>query len=165
METKQLKRTGAAVLIAISLVALTRNKTNTLHAEESHGCTNAILRGAYGAGTTGLINSSSNPNDVTIPTFVPFAEAVRFSFDGAGHLSGTSTADYGGSSFPVVFTGTYTVTSQCTGSMTVNAGANGIIHRNLVIVDDGKEVEFVDTDAGFVIAGSMKRLHNDRNEF
>ena len=151
------QRTGAAVLAVASVIALGRSKTSSLHAEESHGCTNAILRGGYGAGTTGLINSSSNPNDITLPTFVPFAEAVHFRFDGAGKLSGTSTADFGGSSFPVVFAGTYSVKSNCTGNLTVNAGANGIIHRDLVIVDGGNEVEFVDTDPGLVIAGSMKK--------
>ncbi|HWO35800.1 MAG TPA: hypothetical protein VNO32_43970 [Candidatus Acidoferrum sp.] len=85
----------------------------------------------YEAGTTGLINSSSNPNDVTIHTFVPFAEAVRFSFDGTENLSWTSTADGCGSSFPVVFTRWYSANSNCTGSITVDAAVNGIVHRDL----------------------------------
>ena len=155
------KRAGAVVLAIASLIALGRSNATNLHAAESHGCTNAILRGGYGAGTTGLINNSSNPNDITIPTFVPFAEAVRFVFDGAGNLSGTSTADFGGSSFPVTFTGTYSVKPNCTGNLTVDAGANGIIHRDLVVVDGGREVEFVSTDSGLVIAGSMKKQRTD----
>jgi hypothetical protein len=36
------------------------------------------------ATSTGLINSSSNSNDPTIPTFVPFAAAVHFVFAGHG---------------------------------------------------------------------------------
>jgi hypothetical protein len=155
------KRAGAVVLAIAGCLTLGRSKTLSLHAAESHGCTNAILRGGYGAGTTGLINNSSNPNDITIPTFVPFAEAVRFVFDGAGNLSGTSTADFGGSSFPVTFTGTYSVKPNCTGNLTVDAGANGIIHRDLVVVDGGREVEFVSTDSGLVIAGSMKKQRTD----
>ena len=110
----------------------------------------------YGAATTGPINSSSNPNDVTIPTFVPFAEAVRFSFDGTEKLSWTSTADYGGSSFPVVLTRWYSANSNCTGNITVDAAVNGIVHRDLVLVDGGKELDFVDPDPGFVIAGAVK---------
>src|ERR1017187_9751534 len=152
---------GAVVLVIAGCLALGRSKTLSLHAAESHGCTNAILRGGYGAGTTGLINNSSNPNDITIPTFVPFAEAVRFVFDGAGNLSGTSTADFGGSSFPVTFTGTYSVKPNCTGNLTVDAVANGIIHRDLVVVDGGMEVAFVSTDSGLVIAGSMKKQRTD----
>jgi hypothetical protein len=109
--------------------------------------------------STGLINSSSNSNEVTIPTFVPFAEAVHFVFDGHGKFSGSSTADYGGTIFPVTFTGTYSVKPNCTGSLTADAGSNVIIHRDLVIVDSGKEVEFVSTDAGLVISGYVRKQH------
>ena len=78
-----------------------------------------------------------------------------------GKFSGSSTADYGGTVFPVTFTGTYSVKPNCTGSLTADAGANGIIHRDLVIVDSGKEVEFVSTDAGLVISGYMKKQHTE----
>jgi hypothetical protein len=161
MRKINVKRAGALALAIAGFVAFGRSKAIDLHAEGSHGCTNAILHGGYGAATTGLIDSSTNPNDITLPTFVPFAEAVQFIFDGGGNLSGSSTANYGGSSFPVTFTGTYSVKAGCTGNLTVNAGVNGIIHRDLVIVDGGKEVEFVDTDPGFVIAGYMKKQGAD----
>src|SRR3981081_781607 len=97
-----LKRAAVVLLVIAGLTVLNGSKAFRLHAA-SEVCTNAILRGGYGAGTTGLINSSSNPNDVTIPTFVPFAEAVHFIFDGGGNISGSSTADFGGTSFPVTF--------------------------------------------------------------
>ena len=155
-----LKRGTVVLLVIAGLTALNGSKAFRLHAEPQV-CTNAILLGGYGAGTTGLINSSSNPNDVTIPTFVPFAEAVHFVFDGHGKFSGSSTADYGGTIFPVTFTGAYWVKPDCTGKLTANAGDNGIIHRDLVIVDSGKEVEFVSTDAGVVIAGYMKKQHTE----
>jgi hypothetical protein len=61
----------------------------------------------------------------------------------------------------VTFTGTYTVKANCTGNLTADAGASGIIHRDLVIVDSGKEVEFVSTDPGVVIAGYMKKQHTN----
>lgn len=151
-----IKRSAVVLLVIAGFAALTGSMTIKLHANPQV-CTAAILRGGYGAGTTGLINSSSNPNDITIGTFVPFAEAVHFVFDGQGNVSGSSTADYGGSIFPVTFTGTYTVKPDCTGSLTADAGSSGIIHRDLVIVDGGKEVEFVSTDTGLVIAGYMKK--------
>src|SRR4029077_4399138 len=78
-------------------------------------------------------------------------------FDGHGNLAGTSTADFGGFVSPVTFTGTYTVNANCTGNLTADAGANGIVHRDLVIVDAGREVEFVSTDQGVVIGGYMKK--------
>ena len=61
----------------------------------------------------------------------------------------------------MTFTGTYSVKPDCTGKLTATAGDNGIIHRDLVIVDSGKEVEFVSTDAGVVIAGYMKKQHTE----
>ena len=155
-----IQRTALVLLMIASMVALNGTKGFAFHTD-SQVCTPSILRGGYGAGTTGLINSSSNVNDVIIPTFVPFAEAVHFVFDGNGKFSGSSTADYGGAAFPVTFTGTYLVRPNCTGNLTADAGDNGIIHRDLVIVDSGKEVDFVSTDPGLVIAGSMKKQHTD----
>jgi hypothetical protein len=64
---------------------------------------------------------SSNSNEVTIPT-LPFAEALHFAFDGHGKFSGSSTADYGGTIFPMTFTGTYSVKPNSTGSRTADAG-------------------------------------------
>ena len=56
-----------------------------------------------------------------------------------------------------MFTGAYAVNANCIGSLTVDAGPSGIVHRDLVIVDAGKEVDFVSTDPGVVIAGYMKK--------
>ena len=82
--TTNLKRATALLLVIVGLAALTGSKAFKLHANPQ-ACTTAILQGGYGAGTTGLINISSNPNDIKIKTFVPFAEAVYFLFDGHGN--------------------------------------------------------------------------------
>jgi hypothetical protein len=151
-----LKRATVVLLVIAGLTAVNASKGFRLHAD-SPVCSNAILRGGYGAGTTGLINTSGNPNDIRIRTFAPFAEAAYMLFDGHGSLSGSSTADFAGFISPVTFAGTYTVNANCTGSLTVDAGSNGIVHRDLVIVDAGREVDFVSTDPGVVIAGYMKK--------
>ncbi len=150
-----MQRAAVVSLVIAGLTALNQSKTFQLHANPQ-ACSASILLGGYGTATTGLINNSSNPNDFTIATFVPFAEAVRFVFDGRGKLSGSSSADFGGSNFPVSFTGTYSVKPDCTGSLTADIGGS-LIHRDLVIVDGGKEVDFVSNDPGLVIAGSMKK--------
>jgi hypothetical protein len=151
-----LKRAIALLLAIVGLAVLSGNKAFKLHANPQ-ACSTTTLQGGYGAGTSGLINTSGNPNDIRIKTFAPFAEAAYFLFDGHGNLSGSSTVDFAGFISPVTFTGTYTVNANCTGSLTVDAGASGIVHRDLVIVDAGKEVEFVSTDPGVVIAGYMKK--------
>jgi hypothetical protein len=155
------------------------NKLEALSADSSHTCGSAafiastsfkvhaalpacgmqVLRGGYGAGTTGLINT--DPNSTQIGAFVPFAEAARFDFERQGNVHGSSSVDFGNFVSPVTFTGTYTVKANCTGNLTINAGAHGIVHRDLVIVSGGSEVDFVSTDPGSVIAGSMKKQNID----
>jgi hypothetical protein len=46
------------------------------------------------------------------------------------------------------------VNADCTGTATFNNGA----HLNLVIVDSGREVQFVRTDSGTTISGSAQRV-------
>jgi hypothetical protein len=72
-----LKRATALLLVMAGLAALSGNKAFKLNANPQ-ACATAFLQGAYGAGTTGLINTSGNPNDIRIRTFAPFAEAAYF---------------------------------------------------------------------------------------
>lgn len=148
------------LILTLSLVG--RTSTPSVRAEdndENRGCSLATLHGSYGSGTTGLINSSSDPNAITIGTFVPYAEAALFTFDGRGNLSGQAEPDFGGQIGPLgTATGNYTVDGvTCTGTMTINISGGPVLHRSLVIVQDGRDIEFVSTDPGLVIAGSMKK--------
>jgi hypothetical protein len=122
---------------------------------KSRRCKHAILRGGYGSGSTGLFQNTSND------PFLPFAEAAHFVFDGRGNLSGSTTLNSAGTVFAVKFAGTYTVNANCTRSYAIDAGEFGILHRDLLIVDDGKEVEFVETDAAVVLGGYMKKQFTD----
>jgi hypothetical protein len=79
-----LKWSLIVVILMSCLLIATRTGGHVVRAEEhklSHGCTLSTLRGPYGYSISGLINSSSNPNDVTIPTFIPFAEEAFFEFN------------------------------------------------------------------------------------
>jgi hypothetical protein len=147
--------------LILTLILVGRTSTPTVRAEdndEHHGCSLETLHGSYGSGTTGLINSSSDPNAITIGTFVPYAEAALFTFDGRGNLSGQAEPDFGGQIGPLgTATGSYTVDATCTGTMTINISGGPVLHRSLVIVQDGRNIEFVSTDPGLVIAGSMKK--------
>jgi len=70
-----------------------------------------------------------------------------FSFDGAGNASITYTAVFNGSAFStsVPDTGTYTVNSDCNGTLT---DASIAAHFNLATVGGGAEVFGIETDAG-----------------
>jgi len=95
--------------------------------DDNSVCSLATLHGSYGSGTTGLINSSSDPNAVTIGTFVPYAEVTLIKFDGKGSFTATAQPDFGGQiSPPNPATGSYTVDSSiCTGTMTINITGGG----------------------------------------
>jgi hypothetical protein len=53
-----------------------------IHAEDRANCSDATLHGSYGLHATG-----------TVPDGVPFAAVGRFTFDGAGHLTGKELAE------------------------------------------------------------------------
>lgn len=131
-------------------------------------CTLSTLHGRYGYAVSGFINSSNNPNDVTIPTFVPFAEEAYFDFDGHGIVSGGAIPNFGGqidpSITPSTFTGTYTVdSSTCLGTLTINTPFGATFHRSLVILEDAQEIGFVSTDPGLVISGTYKKQFTNQD--
>ncbi len=93
-------------------------------AESDHafGCSNATLKGEYAFGVTAY----TPPN---LPDGPPAVVAGIKVFDGKGNLT---QRDYRGDTVPAQFspasgphqeTGTYTVDSDCTGSMVINLNA------------------------------------------
>ncbi len=68
-------------------------------------------------------------------------------FDGAGNLSQVLTLSFGGEITRRLFnTGTYTLDSDCTGTMTI-AGTN---HWDIFVARDGSEGVGVRTDDGII---------------
>ena len=78
-------------ILMSALVIATHSRGPSVHAAGTpklHACTVGTLQGRYGDAVSGFINNSTNPNDVTIPTFVAFAEEAFYDFDGRGNISG-----------------------------------------------------------------------------
>jgi hypothetical protein len=112
---------------------------------DDFGCSNAMLNGEYAFGVTSY--TSNYP-----PTVVT---GVKF-FDGQGKLT---QRDYQGDNFagddfapPGREKGTYQVSSDCTGSMTINLNAfgvppvttqGGVINIKFVISDGGRHIHEV----------------------
>jgi hypothetical protein len=108
------------------------------------GCSNGTLKGEYAFGVT----------NYTPPEGPPLFVAGIKIFDGNGNLT---QRDYGGDSVPAEFappgqeTGTYTVNSDCTGSMVINlnvpgvpAGtSSGVINILFVISNGGRHIHEV----------------------
>jgi hypothetical protein len=115
---------------------------------DDFGCSDATLKGKYAFGVTAY----TPPN---LPDGPPAVAAGIKVFDGKGNLT---QRDYRGDTVPAQFSpasglhqekGTYTVASDCTGSMVINlnapvpVGSTGVIKVLFVISDGGRHIHEV----------------------
>ena len=108
-------------------------------------CSPATLRGAYGfytpSGFTRLEEKKAR--------FVPEIAAGLTTFDGAGRFTGKATDVTNGDlapetpPFQFVLEGTYTLDSDCTGSLTES---NSGTHLEIVVVSNGREIIGIQAD-------------------
>jgi hypothetical protein len=100
----------------------------------SAACTNATMTGEWG--------------------YIVGAAVGQFNADGHGHITaGSQTVSQGGVIQTQTYTGTYSVTSHCTGSLTINFTGGGTAHANFVLDSMNKGAQVIDTDTGGVAAG------------
>ena len=139
--------TVVAVTAMIGLgVTFPRGTLPKVHAQEVdlQGCSAATLYGRFGLTFSGYSTIGAVP--ALISASIPVAGGGLVTFDGNGNLSASETVNLGGKILSVDLPGTYTVNSDCTGSLTT---ANA--HLNLVIVRNGREILAVNTVPGSVI--------------
>ena len=126
-----------SVLFALAVVVTT---SSTVYAQ----CGNATLTGNYA-----FIYSGSNAPGHSVTGKNTFGNAAVgvFTFDGAGNFTVSYTVVGNGhaSSTSVPDTGTYTVNSDCTGSLT---DTTIDVHFNIVTVGGGAEFFAIQTDEG-----------------
>jgi len=151
---------GAAIIIALALsnaprLQLMQTASAARLDGDDRGCSVASLRGTYAMQAQGTIVGQ-------IPGFppppFPFAEAGIIRFDANGNLSGHSTVNVGGVTFPATFTGSYAVSSDCTGTLTVNLSNGLIAHDATVVVRGGQGFRDVQTDSFGVITRNGERI-------
>ena len=106
-------------------------------------CTNASFTGPYGFALKGADGSTV------------MAVVGQMISDGKGHItSGTETISAGGAiTSNASLTGTYALTSNCTGTMTVSASGLPKAHFAVTVVSTGTQVEMVESDTGTGIFG------------
>lgn len=108
------------------------------------------LRGGYGFNGTGLF--------FVAPTVsVPNAAVGRLVFDGAGNVTGNITNSFNGEIFRLPSNGTYTVNADCTGTLNITLLNGFVITNDIVIVDEGKEVDVIQTNPGTAFTAVLKR--------
>jgi hypothetical protein len=124
------------------------------------------LNGSYAESFSGFHPVSPMPPGGTLPHPLPINsfgavyEVGLYTFDGAGGFTAHAAFNFSGGhivnadwSLNPLFTGTYTVNADGTGTMTWEPGHR----RNFVIGDGGNELKYIgtDPDTGIVVGGSM----------
>ena len=120
-------------------------------AEGKNVCSNATLKGTYGLHATGTVTGIGD-----------FAAVGLFTFDGKGSLTGKLFIRVNGSNIePPVFTGTYSVSPDCT--VTDHWGAPINSTHLSIIVNDGKGYVILNNTpgSGDTISGEAKKQFTD----
>ena len=141
-------------IVAVLTLAAGICLTNIAAFAQDDVCSVATLNGSYGTQTTGSI--------VAFGPIGPVAETGIIRFDGAGGASQTTTVSLNGLIVPnrSSISGTYTVYPDCTGDIAMVLpvpGGTTTSTSHFVIVDHGREIRFVVTGTGRVLAGNARR--------
>jgi hypothetical protein len=121
----------------------------------------ATLNGAYNVTITGTAGSP-----VWAPFTGPVATLSKFVFDGSGHLQVPLTTIVAANpplnvTPPIVIQGTYTLSRDCVGTLTLNFSPAPNAHYNVIVSPDGRQISMIATDKGDVLTATGTRL--DRN--
>jgi hypothetical protein len=116
------------------------------------GCAPFMLRGTYAYAQDGF-----NVAGDTAAQRTPFAQSGKEFFDGNGKMSGVFTASQNGKIVRGTYSGTYTLKSDCTGTVTFTDNMNQTFHYDIFVEVGGAEFSFVQTDAGVVTAAYERR--------
>jgi hypothetical protein len=138
-----------ALAVAATLVVLIANPAYAVT------CNNATLTGSYGSIISLALNTPGQPNAfVPLAQDIPAASVGVLTFDGTGSYTDIHTTSVNG----VIFTGlsrpgTYTVNSDCTGSMSNDHGET----FNIVVVSSGAEIFGIVTSPRFTATFDAKK--------
>ena len=131
-----MKHPARIMFVIVSLTVLSMTFAPQIAAEE---CSTARAAGSWGATLTGTI---------ILPTGgVPAAAVLRIRADHAGNFAGTEDRNVGGQFVPETLTGTWTVNSDCTGTVNASIFQSGVLVRTVVLSmvfdDDSKQMRMV----------------------
>jgi hypothetical protein len=87
----------------------------------------------------------------------PIAYVAQVILDGKGEVSGSGTFDVNGTIVSAPIKGTYTESSDCTGTVQITPSRSGTLNFNFVVVNSGKEILLIETDANTIVVGSMQQ--------
>lgn len=141
-------RTNFSAVPAVQAQELEHNQHSFTR---SRPCSRRTARGRYSVTIQGSL---------VTPSPAPLAALGAFEVDYMGNITGSDTASFGGQIIPRTYTGTLTVDADCTASarLTVQTGTPGlVVNLKGMIVEEGREIHFIETDPGTIITGVAKR--------
>jgi hypothetical protein len=109
-------------------------------------CTNAGIKNTFGFRGGGY-NSS----------LAPYAYAGQVKLNGLGGITGSESASFGGTIESFSLTGSYSVSSNCTGTATFKSSTGNLTHTNFVIVNGGQSAMQIQTDANTILTNFVQR--------
>jgi len=126
-------------------------------AQGSPTCTNAGVKGGFGLALRGTFLAGA-PFTGPLILIGELALDVNASGDGVirGHIAGSEDGTI--LTFPEEpLTGFYSVDANCTGTLTITPEGESPLHFTFVIVDSGKEMLALETDANTVATATLQR--------
>jgi hypothetical protein len=126
-------------------------------------CSNAAVMGSFGFETTGLFLAGAPATG-----WVAFIGDLKLTVSpsGEGVISGHVAGSEGATTLTFApVTGSYTVDKDCRGRATISLEGGSEMHFSLVVVDGGKEMLAIETDADTVVSGTVvdaRRTHVTR---
>ena len=141
----------------ISLVLVTLALAASSAVTAQAGCTDLTIKGSYAFTVHGQILTPNGPLLVD--------GIARTTFDGNGNLTQVDAVAINGH-IPLVWrpgTGTYTVNSDCTGTMTQLGKDELTLHFAILVSQSGNHIHTVVTDPGFAATSDAERVwaHED----
>lgn len=152
-----LKRTFTSVILAVGLLSVGLVSSSGAQGnrvaiapsaklpQKKKGCSNEALAGSYGFTGNGAFIAG---NDDGVPAG-PYTTVGFINFDGAGNFTVTYEVETFNGIFmnDPPFTGTYTVNSDCSLTITNEFG----VHLAGIVMNGGNELDFISIDPGVVL--------------
>jgi hypothetical protein len=109
-------------------------------------CTNLGVKHTYSLGATGIVIGVGQ-----------VAAVGQLALNGKGSLTGTATLSLNGSiTSSAAVSGTYQINSDCTGTAQVTPQGLSTMNFSAVIVNGGKELMLIETDANTIVSGTLQ---------
>jgi hypothetical protein len=147
-----MKRAGLWAIGIVALASVGPLMEQGYAGESERGCTLATLKGLYMFAQSGYVTISGS--------LVPQGVTGKAVFYGNGKFDSLAILSIGGTIIPDdAAPGTYTLNSDCTGTVTVLMKApTPDVHLDIFVAPDGDKFFGIQTDPGNVLSGTEQRV-------